>query len=89
MTPDERSLLEELDAAVRFSNDERVASILGTPAGARLIHCFYCGRTPLHSACECGSNASTVRLLLSHGADANARTTDGCGRTPLVRRAAL
>lgn len=86
----EGGLLGELHQAICEGDDATVARILSAPGGAALVNaCSSYGWTALHHACadEC-SKASIVRLLLQHGADANARTADGEGRTPLVRGAA-
>lgn len=87
--------LKALHRAASHGDNETIEAIFGAraPGRAALLVNRVCatGWTALHHACvqeDC--SAATVRLLLRHGADANARTEDDdLGRTPLVRGALI
>jgi hypothetical protein len=79
--------LAGLHAAARSGDCAEIECILSGLRCAAFLVKARCdaGWTALHHACHASRSAAAIRLLLEHGADANARTMDGKGRTPLVR----
>jgi len=74
-----------LHLAAAFGSPQAVATLLAVGASVDEVSCNPQQNQPLHAALALGKNVDTVRLLLEHGAQANA--TQAGGFTPIFSAA--